>query len=132
MIAVLQAAGVTPSLKHFCHSKSRGSARAELHLLRKIAGMPSGPAAALYLSSFMASEKSFSMKGMSWSEFAWISLSLGNRSPGSVSGWQGLLNADLYCCESSSAILDGDDVSVFPGVWSGPILYPGWNFPLIE
>ena len=64
IVAVLHTAGISPCRREDRHIKARGGERAELHFLSKMAGKPSGPAAALGESSFIASVSSESLKVM--------------------------------------------------------------------
>ena len=82
MVADFKGKGMSPSFMDFLQIDARGGASAEAHLLRSMAGMPSGPAAAFSLNSRMASSRSSSAKQMLSSVDGELGTS-GNRALGS-------------------------------------------------
>ena len=96
-----------------------GGARACLQDFRRMDGNPSGPAAELLESSFIADDMSSSEKHMLWIDSC--AGSSGNNSFGLSWGCFGMLNTERYCSESSSDICLADVRSVLAELIRGPI-----------
>ena len=81
---------------HLFHSVVRGSARAFLHFFRRIAGMPSGPAAAVGLISSIALIRSACDISMLFIGAVSVEINGGCAA--------GILNTELYCSARIFAI----------------------------
>ena len=94
-LAVLHSLGTLPSFIDFLQILANGGAREFLHVLRSIAGNPSGPAAEFIDNSSIAEDRSVSEKYISPMVDP-VLLSFGNSSFGISSEYLGLLNTEQY------------------------------------